>query len=210
MVLTHFHSDHGDGLAGVLRHRAVGRVLVNPIGDPPDEAAAVDATLAAAGLQSEAVTAGDSRETGDVSWVTLWPRRRIGAGSVPNNASIVLVARVAGHDVLLTGDIEPEAQQAIAADLRSWSFDVVKVPHHGSRYEAAGLTTWARAPIALISVGADNDYGHPAPETIARWMAAGALVARPDVAGDVAGVSEGGRVGVVGLCGCRPVSACRR
>ncbi len=202
VVLTHFHSDHVDGLTGVLRHRAVGQVLVNPIRDPPDEAAAVDATLAAAGLQGEAVSAGDSREAGDVSWLTLWPRRRIAAGSVPNNASIVLVARVADHDVLLTGDIEPEAQQAIAADLASWSFDVVKVPHHGSRYEAAGLTTWARAPIALISVGAGNDYGHPAPETIAAWTAAGAIVARTDVAGDVAVVSDGGRLGVVGRCGC--------
>ena len=186
VVLTHFHADHVGGLAGVFDGRAVGAILVNPIRDPPEEAAMVDATAAAHGLRVQAITAGDTRVVGAVAWRSLWPRRVIHVGSVPNNASIVLVVDVGGRRLLLMGDVEPEAQAAIGPDLIGLNVDVMKVPHHGSRYQSPELTTWAPAPVALISVGAGNDYGHPAPETIAAWRAIGALVARTDENGDCA------------------------
>jgi competence protein ComEC len=197
VVLTHFHADHVRGLSGVLRGRSVAQVLTTPILEPIEEAMTVQALLADADIPVEAVTAGDARSVGDATWQVIWPRRRIDAGSVPNNASLVLSLAVAGRRVLLSGDIEPEAQAAIAADLRRDPFDVVKVPHHGSRYQSPLLTTWAPAPVALISVGADNDYGHPAPETIAAWAAVGALIGRTDRDGDVAVVSTGDGLGVV-------------
>ena len=121
----------------------------------------MDEVLATAGMTIEEVTAGDARSAGAVQWRTIWPRRRITSGSVPNNASLVLMLTVADRRILLTGDIEPEAQAAVAADLQLQRFDVVKVPHHGSRYQSPLLTSWAPAPVALISVGAGNDYGHP-------------------------------------------------
>jgi len=142
-----------------------------------------------------------------VAWRSLWPRRIIHAGSVPNNASIVLVADVAGYRLLLMGDVEPEAQAAIGPDLIGLNVDVMKVPHHGSRYQASELTTWAPAPVALISVGAGNDYGHPAPETVAAWRGIGALVARTDENGDCAVVpTDGSGVALVVRRGMLPSS----
>ena len=165
-ILTHFHADHVRGLRGVLRGRSVAAVLATPIREPEEEAEAVDEVLATAGMTIEEVTAGDARSAGAVEWRTIWPRRRIASGSVPNNASLVLMLTVADRRILLTGDIEPEAQAAVAADLQQQRFDVVKVPHHGSRYQSPLLTSWAPAPVALISVGAGNDYGHPASLTV--------------------------------------------
>lgn len=197
VILTHFHADHVRGLRGVLRGRSVTSVLATPIREPVEEADAVDDVLADTGITVETVTAGDTRSVGSVGWRTIWPRRRITAGSVPNNASLVLMLTVQDRRILLTGDIEPEAQAAVAADLQGLTLDVVKVPHHGSRYQSPLLTTWARAPVALISVGADNGYGHPAPETVDAWAAVGALVARTDRDGDVAVVSSEDGLGVV-------------
>ncbi len=197
LILTHFHADHVRGLRGVLRGRSVAAVLATPIREPVEEAVEVADVLAGTGIPLETVTAGDARSAGAASWRTIWPRRRIATGSVPNNASLVLVVTVGDRRVLLSGDIEPEAQAAVAADLDDVEFDVVKVPHHGSRYQSPMLTTWAPAPIALISVGAENDYGHPAPETVEVWTALGALVARTDRDGDVAVVSTGDGLGVV-------------
>lgn len=197
VILTHFHADHVRGLRGVLRGRSVADVLATPIREPADEAEAVDEILATAGLTIEEVTAGDTRSAGAVEWRTIWPRRRIASGSVPNNASLVLMLTVAERRILLTGDIEPEAQAAVAADLQLQRFDVVKVPHHGSRYQSPFLTSWAPAPVALISVGAGNDYGHPASLTVDTWTAIGALVARTDRDGDVAVVSSDRGLGVV-------------
>jgi competence protein ComEC len=197
IVLTHFHADHVNGLTGILRDRDVAEVFVNPIRDPPEQAIDVDRWLAQAGRIPTVLTAGDRRVVGDVEWVALWPRRLITEGSIPNNASIVLVVTVAGHEVLLSGDIESEAQVAVSADLKARRFDVVKVPHHASIHQSASLTSWAPAPFALVSVGAGNLYGQPAPETIADWQRHGSLVARTDRDGDVAVISRGRGVAVV-------------
>ncbi len=206
VIVTHFHADHVGGLSGVLRHRSVGEVLLNPIRDPVEEADAADRLLVEAGVATGSISAGDARTVGDVSWQAIWPRRRIGAGSVPNNASVVLLVTIRGRHLLLSGDVETEAQDAFAADLRGRSFDVVKVPHHGSRNQSPRLIAAAPAPIALISVGVGNDYGQPAAETVAAWRGIGAIVMRTDLEGEVAVVSTGTGLGVVTRHGMLPSS----
>jgi competence protein ComEC len=197
IVLTHFHADHVGGLAGVLRGRAVGIVLTSPVREPADQVAAVERTLAAAGVARSEVAVGEERATGSLRWRVLWPRRRIADGSVANNGSVVLLAEVSGTRVLLTGDIETAAQTALGPDLRVAGPAVVTVPHHGSADVAANLAGWLRARVALVSVGADNEYGHPAARVLADWRAAGALVARTDESGDVAVVRGATGLGVV-------------
>jgi competence protein ComEC len=206
VVLTHFHADHVGGLAGVFRGRSVGAVFDNPVRDPPGEAASVDYLLADEGIDPIAISSGDVRTVANVTWRAIWPRRVIHAGSVPNNASIVLVVDASGHRLLLLGDVEPEAQAALAADLVGQRYDVVKIPHHGSQYQDPNLTAWAPAPIALISVGLGNDYGHPSDDTIRAWRSIGALVARTDVSGDVAVVTSGSGLDVVARHGMLPSS----
>jgi competence protein ComEC len=176
LVLTHFHADHADGVAGVLEGRDVGLVegtsLLEPI----------------AGV-------------GEVSLQVVWPPPDPPAGdgseSAPNNASVVLVAEVRGVRILLTGDVEPSAQAALARGLPDLRVDVLKVPHHGSRHQDLDWLTSLGARLALVSVGEDNDYGHPAPELLAALGAAGARVWRTDVSGDVVVVVTDGEVGVV-------------
>jgi competence protein ComEC len=75
--------------------------------------------------------------------------------------------------------------------------DVLKVPHHGSRHQDVDWLTSLGARLALVSVGEDNDYGHPAPDLLATLSAAGARVWRTDLAGDVVVVVREGEVGVV-------------
>jgi competence protein ComEC len=92
--------------------------------------------------------------------------------------------------VLLTGDIEEEAQRGLMArsDL---DVDVLKVPHHGSPDQHAPFLARTDPAVALVSVGVDNTYGHPDPALLARLRQDGALVARTDTDGDVA-VTAGG------------------
>jgi len=196
VLLTHFHADHVNGLPGVLRGRQVRQVLVTSIEEPPEQASFVHRTLADAGLTAIVEHADDRGVIGAISWRALWPRRRLESGSVPNNASVVLLADVEGVTMLLTGDVEPEAQAAIIEAEPEMHVDVMKVPHHGSRYQDPRLPSWSHARLALISVGEGNMYGHPAPETVAAWRQVGALVARTDTEGDLAVVGET-EIGVV-------------
>jgi competence protein ComEC len=98
--------------------------------------------------------------------------------------------------VLLTGDVEPSAQAAIAREVPGLHVDVLKVPHHGSRHQQTGWLTSLGARVALVSVGADNDYGHPAPDLLEVLADAGMRVWRTDLAGDVAVVVREGGVAV--------------
>ena len=107
---------------------------------------------------------------------------RPGDGSTANEASVVLLVEVAGGRMLLTGDVEPEGQAALAAALPGLHVDVLKVPHHGSRYQDEPWLLSLGARVALVSVGADNDYGHPA--AALPLEAAGARVLRTDLDGD--------------------------
>jgi competence protein ComEC len=193
IVLTHFHADHVDGLPGALRGRSVGTVLVTPVREPAADARDVDEWTR--GIATSTVTAGDTRAVGEVSWRALWPANVLRTGSVPNNASIVLDAVEAGERVLLAGDVEHEAQGALLPRLHA--FDVVKVPHHGSGNAAPDFAINAPAPIALISVGAGNSYGHPAQQTVDSWVRAGALVLRTDQSGDIAVVHSQAGLAVV-------------
>jgi competence protein ComEC len=209
VVLTHFHADHVDGLPGVLDGRAVGEVEVTGTRDPPYGAAAVDAWAREAALPVRVPVPGESLAVGGLSWQVLAPGRRPDApvdatgeeGSAANDASLVLLARSRGVTMLLTGDVEPEAQRAVLRTLPGAlggePVDVLKVPHHGSRYQDPDLLAGLGARLALVSAGADNDYGHPAAETLARLERGGALVRRTDRDGDLAVVVRDSELRVV-------------
>lgn len=189
VVLTHFHADHVDGLSGVYDGRTVGEVDTSPLPEPADRAAAVwqstRGELRIAGY-------GEARRVGQVTLQVLGPlpdAHHEGAaadeGSGPNNASVVLLVEVRGVRTLLTGDVEPEAQRLLARSLPGLAVDVLKIPHHGSRFQDLDFLTGLGARVAIASAGEGNDYGHPAPETLDALAATGAEVLRTDRDGDV-------------------------
>ncbi len=94
IVLTHFHADHVDGLAGALEGRSVGEIVACPIRDPPAEVESVLAAAAARGIPVSSAYAGDHYRWGVVESRVWWPARVIREGSVPNNASIVMSVSV--------------------------------------------------------------------------------------------------------------------
>jgi competence protein ComEC len=202
VVLTHFHADHVDGLGGVLEGRQVDDVWVTRLRDPPEGVALVRAATAAAGVPTEAAPYAQTRRIGDITLEPVWPLPDSptvgpGDGSTANNASVVLLVRIRGISLFLGGDIEPEGQQRLAAELPGLRVDVLKVPHHGSRYQDLPFLQSLHARLAVISVGADNDYGHPAPETVSGLAATGERVLRTDQDGSVAVVERDGRLSTV-------------
>ena len=117
--------------------------------------------------------------------------------------SAMIEAALAGrpvHSVLTT-----LAGAALLGELRrrpdfaapSRSFDLVKMPHHGSANVDASFLEAVRAPVAVVSVGADNDYGHPAKSLLALLRRLGCATYRTDRDGDIALVSAGGSVSVM-------------
>jgi competence protein ComEC len=105
---------------------------------------------------------------------------------------VVLLAEVAGLRLLLTGDVEPEGQAELARLLPGLHVDVLKMPHHGSSHQDEPWLLSLDPAAVLVSVGADNDYGHPAESALRPLEQAGVDVYRTDQDGDLAVVADGG------------------
>ena len=130
----------------------MGAVEVTRLADPPGGVAEVDSAAGSAGLTTEVAAYGATRTVGAVDAAGALAAagladRGPGDGSTANEASVVLLAEVAGVRFLLTGDVEPEGQHALARALPGLRVDVLKVPHHGSRYQdLAWLDSLGAAP----------------------------------------------------------------
>jgi len=114
-----------------------------------------------------------------------------------NDASLVIMVSIRGLRLLLTGDVEPPGQEAILAAGADLHADVLKVPHHGSARQDPAFFAATHARIAIASAGQHNDYGHPAPRTVALARALGMTVLRTDTEGSVAVVERSGELSAV-------------
>jgi competence protein ComEC len=194
VVLTHLHADHVEGLPGVLRGRAVAQIEIGPLDEPVIERARVLRWAAEADVPVVRAAVGEEREAGAARWQVLAPdHAHRGTNSDPNNSSLVLrLTAAGGQTVLLTGDVEKEAQQGLldlGVPLRA---DVLKVPHHGSSHQLTEFLAAVRPRLTMTSVGAGNPFGHPSPATIGALLHAGARSYRTDRDGDVALIDRDG------------------
>jgi competence protein ComEC len=92
------------------------------------------------------------------------------------------------------GDLEPPVQEILRADITP--VDIYKVCHHGSKYQDPEFMSLLSPAIAIISVGAGNTYGHPAPQTVAALTRLGARVVRTDTDGAIAIAAKNHRLSI--------------
>ncbi|SFB27415.1 competence protein ComEC [Amycolatopsis marina] len=193
IVLSHLHADHIGGLSSVFEGRAVGGIALGP-GRTPDWAWREVADLAAEHqVPLLELATGDRFGWPGLDIEVIGPRyvppTEAGAdqdGTSINNSSVVAVATTEAGRVLLTGDIELTAQADLLAAETDLRAEILKIPHHGSRFSLPEFLGAVRARVALVSVGADNTYGHPSPRTLRVLTGDGTLVARTDTSGDTA------------------------
>jgi competence protein ComEC len=164
VALTHAHADHADGLIGVLERYEVG-LAIEPIGlNPGPVATAWSERIARAHVPRRAVAAGMRLRIGDATLAILAPNHdpRV---DVP---SLVLRVERGSFSMLFMGDATEQAQADLLLSPKSLAARVYVPPHHGAASAHAVTLVEAVGPsAAVISVGAQNRYGHPTPETLA-------------------------------------------
>ncbi|MEU4015557.1 ComEC/Rec2 family competence protein [Microbacterium sp. NPDC028030] len=182
LVLTHYDLDHVGGTSAVTGR--VDAVLHGPVADASD-GRLLDG-LARSGACVDTASAGQHGMLGGASWRVLWPQRDSVAFPPGNDSSVVMEFDGGGVPrSLYLGDLSAAPQRMLLRTARLGRYDVVKVAHHGSADQDPGLYQALHARAALVSVGLDNDYGHPRAETLDLLEASGSHVLRTDRQGRI-------------------------
>ena len=190
IVVSHAHADHLGGVPALLGRFPVSMVL-EPAGPVPDPVyAEFLGALDRGRIAWHPARGGDRFTLDEVTFTVLHPAADWhGWGEDVNEDSVVLLVEFGGFQALFTGDAGFPAEAGLRGRLRP--VDLLKVGHHGSRGSTSGELLDSLRPVAaVISVGR-NDYGHPAPETLARLEARRVPVLRTDRDGPVSVTTDG-------------------
>jgi len=181
LVLTHYDLDHVGGLDAVI-----GMVDTALVGRPENsQDAELHDQLAAGGATVRQSAQGDTGTLGALDWSILWPERNSARMQTGNPGSVTIEFAGRGVRSIFLGDLGEVAQQALLAASPPGRVDVVKVAHHGSADQSEQLYAALGARVGLVSVGADNGYGHPTQRLLDILTRVGTRIERTDLQGMV-------------------------
>ncbi|MDQ1584414.1 MAG: competence protein ComEC [Microbacteriaceae bacterium] len=179
LVMTHFDLDHMGGLDAVLGR--VGIALVGPPENAQDQARL--AALERGGADVRIASSGDHGTMGGLRWDILWPKTGSTVMQTGNDGCVTIAFDGAGIRSVFLCDLGEESQNALLATNRVRPVDVVKVAHHGSADQSERMYQRLGARLGVISVGAENRYGHPTARALGILAGVGTLALRTDRAG---------------------------
>jgi competence protein ComEC len=185
VVATHAHEDHMGGLLAVARNFSPRQIWIG------GESLAEDSPWPA--LRAELQRMGIAVIRRQAGERILWGGVRIGILSPPpghesgrnrNNDSLAFRVDYGERSFLLTGDVEKQMEYRMLDDGRLQPADVLKIAHHGSKTSSTlEFLQAVRPKWALISDGAENQFGHPHPDVVGRLRDLGVRILRTDASG---------------------------
>ena len=189
VVATHCDEDHCGGLAGVLAKYPAERVLCSVTEYDTKAFSDFVKYADAQGRAIEQPQPGERWALGGAEVTVLGPLRDYEDN---NENSVVLRIDYGETSFLFTGDIGLAAEDELVESGADLSATVLKVAHHGSRGSSGYVFLRAAAPqYGVISVGADNSYGHPTEQALSRLRDADVQLYRTDLQGTVTASSDG-------------------
>ena len=161
LMISHGDNDHAGGAEAIVAAFPLARRYA---GEP-----------ARMPMPSEQCVAGQAWQWDGVNFRVISPAP--GGGNQDNDSSCVVLVEGAAGRVLLTGDISSRTEPQVAAAIPRGLAPVLLVPHHGSKSSSsAEFLAALKPPLALVSAGWRNRFGHPRPEVLQRYAAAGITV----------------------------------
>jgi len=198
VILTHPESDHMQGLMDVLqRYNADYFLWSGVVRYTPEYKKLVEILDKKKNSKIKIITAelGQRIKIGEAIIDVLYPFENLGGRAVEktsNDACVISRLVFGNNSFLFTGDMSSGLEKDLVNSKVGLISDVLKVAHHGSKYSTSDLFLQSVSPkMAVISVGADNSYGHPTPETLQKLKNYDIKTLRTDQSGDIEILSDG-------------------
>ncbi|MGN0140825.1 MAG: ComEC/Rec2 family competence protein [Roseburia sp.] len=193
VIGTHPDADHIGGLDVVLYKFDCKTVILPDVANDTATYDDVIRTMEDKGYTTTAPVVGDTYSLGSAEFTIVAPNEDY--GTELNDWSVAILLQHGENRFLFTGDAGEAAEEDMLANGISLSADVYQVGHHGSKYSTSQAFLDAVNPAyAVISVGADNSYGHPDAEVLNRLRSAGISLFRTDEQGTVIAESDGNTI----------------
>lgn len=195
VVATHADADHIEGLTDVVANFRVGLFLAGRFPGNDENFTRLSRELFRRSVPMIDIGRGDSMRIGGATVEFLHPETdQTAIDSAGNNDSVVIGVTFGKRRILLTGDIEREAERdlVMTGNLRA---DVVKAPHHGSKTSSTqAFVDATRAAFVVIPVGLRSPYGHPNEEVVRRWRESGSETITTGENGAISVVTDGSQL----------------
>ena len=194
IVATHPHEDHIGGMAAVIRKFEVGRFYAPRTVSETRYFEDMAVSLMQRDLRITPSREGTRLFLGErAECLMLWPRSD--TYDNPNNYSSVMRVTYGSSSFLFTGDAEEPVEDAIIGSGEDIDCDVLKAGHHGSSTSSSMQLLEAVTPdTAIISVGKNNDFGHPSKAVLNSLQSMDVQIYRTDIDGTVILESDGKRI----------------
>lgn len=195
LIGTHPHSDHIGGLDTVIKSLPVDKVIMPDVIHTTKTFEDVLDALEEKNLKITKAVVGDQYNLGPASFQIVSPNSS--SYDELNNYSVGIKLSYGDNSFLFTGDAEKLSEDEMLKNGIDLSCDVLKLGHHGSAYSSSSDFLDAVNPAyAIISVGADNQYGHPHEETLQAMKDRNIKVYRTDQQGTIVFTSDGKTISV--------------
>lgn len=202
VLISHFDTDHATGVAQILGKIDVSSIILTRQLEENDIYRHILSIAKEKKIKLIYVKEGDVLKIGGIKISIIHPENKLMINNPMNNNSIVCKVEYNSFSMLLTGDIEMEAEELILRKNINLKADVLKVAHHGSKTSTTGEFLKAINPkVALIGVGKNNNFGHPSNEVIQRLKENGTRIYRTDENGEISiTVNKKGRIIKIQRC----------
>jgi beta-lactamase superfamily II metal-dependent hydrolase len=201
VFLTHRHADHLGGLRAVIDKHGIRMFLDAPYPHEIQEYQRLLALLDKQHVPLRQAERGRNIDLGNGARLTLLgppeppltdTRSDVNANSVASRIDF------GKFGILFAADAEAQTERWLLDNQSNLRATVLKVAHHGSRYASTPKFLQAVQPlVAVVSVGAGNEYHHPDAQTLARLERMGARIFRTDIDGPIAIESDGTKIEVL-------------
>jgi len=182
-VLTHYHEDHYGGFVELVDKGRIDTILLKEIAwENENIKNEIVMKMKENGNSVIFAKAGQSLEMDGLTIKVLNVCKALGKSDfhvTENDDSIVLLVDYRDFELLLTGDIEREAEKRLASD-NTEDIDLIKASHHGSKTSNTEVLLESFAPETVVVQVGKNFFGHPAPSIIKRYKGFGIDIYRTD------------------------------